>query len=305
MRIFQTVVVADWSAANAPSPRKPSKDAIWIAVARDGRAGPPAYHRTRAGALAALAGLFAAEADAGRRVLAGFDFPFGWPRGLAARVTGRAEGPALWDWLAEAVTDGPGNASNRFEVAARINGLFPGVGPFWGRPASLDLPGLPARGSDRDGRAHPPERRHTEALIRAAQPCWKLFTTGSVGSQALVGVAGLARLRRDPRLAGRTAVWPFEGGFAPAEAAVTLAEIYPGLIDPAVKRRLAAAGGIKDAVQVTLLAEALWRLDAQGRLAEALAAPLAEGDARRDAAREEAWILGLDRKAELLAAAEP
>ena len=304
-RIFHTVIVADWSAANAPTPRRPSRDAIWIAVARAGRAAaPPVCHRTRAAALAALADLFAAEAAAGRRVLAGFDFPFGWPRGLAARVTGRPEGPALWDWLADAVTDGPDNRSNRFAAAERINALFPGLGPFWGRPRTAPHPGVPERGRDRHGPDHPPERRHAEALIPRAQPCWKLYTTGSVGSQALVGVAGLARLRRDPRLAGRTAVWPFDGGFAVPDAAVTLAEIYPGLIDPAVRARVAATGGIKDAVQVTLLAEALRRLDAQGRLAEALAAPRARGGARSDAAREEAWILGLDLRAELLAAAE-
>ena len=43
-----------------------------------------------------LADLLAAERAAGRRVLAGFDFPFGYPRGFAAALTGRAEALALW-----------------------------------------------------------------------------------------------------------------------------------------------------------------------------------------------------------------
>ena len=292
-RMFDTVVMADWSAANAPTPRRPAKDAIWFAVVREGRPAARVYCRTRAGALETLADLLGAEAAAGRRVLAGFDFPFGWPRGLAERVTGRPEGPALWDWLAGAVEDGPDNRSNRFAVAERINAMFPGVGPFWGRPRTADHPGVPERGRDRTGEGHPPERRHVEALIRSAQPCWKLYTTGSVGSQALLGVAGLARLRRDPRLAGRVAVWPFDGGFQAPDAPVTLAEIYPSML----ARAVAAArreGEIPDAAQVRVLARAYAALDAEGGLEAAFAAPGAAGAARETAVREEAWILGLE-----------
>ena len=35
---FDTIVVVDWSGASSPSPVRPSKDAIWIAVARRGAA---------------------------------------------------------------------------------------------------------------------------------------------------------------------------------------------------------------------------------------------------------------------------
>jgi hypothetical protein len=47
-RLFDTVVMVDWSAASAPSPAKPSADAIWIGVVRDGAAEEPAYMQTRA-----------------------------------------------------------------------------------------------------------------------------------------------------------------------------------------------------------------------------------------------------------------
>jgi hypothetical protein len=35
-----------------------------------------------------------------------------------------------------------------------------------------------------------------------------------VGSQSLTGIASLHKLRNDPQLAGASAVWPFETGWA-------------------------------------------------------------------------------------------
>lgn len=290
-RLFDTVIVADWSAAATASPARPSPDAIWIGVARGGVSQAPLYRRTRAQATATLADLLAAEVAAGRRALAGFDFPFGWPQGFAARVAGRPEALALWDWLADAVRDEPDNANNRFAVAERLNGLFPGVGPFWGRPATARHPGVPERGSLRGGHGLP-ERRLVEARARGAQPCWKLYTTGSVGSQALLGVAALARLRRDARLAGALTVWPFETGLAAPDAPVTLAEVWPSLLAAEVAAR--DPGEIRDAAQVRLLAARLATLDAEGRLAALFAADPALSAAEREtAAREEGWILGV------------
>ncbi len=290
-RLFDTIVIVDWSASAAPSPAKPSADAIWFAVARGGSVAPPVYCRTRAEAMARLADLLAAEVAEGRRALAGFDFPFGWPQGFAAGVTGRAEALAVWDWLAAAVRDGPDNANNRFAVAERLNALFPGVGPFWGRPATAPHAGVPERGTLRHGHGLP-ERRLAEARAPGAQPCWKLYTTGSVGSQALLGVAALARLRADPRLTGAVAVWRFETGFDAGSAPVTLAEVYPSLLAAAVAAR--DPGEIKDAAQVRLLAERFAALDAAGRLGALFAADPALSDGERAvAAREEGWILGV------------
>lgn len=296
MRRFERIVIVDWSAASARSPARPSADAIWIGAARaDGTAEPPLYRRTRAEAVATLRAMAEAALAAGERLLIGADFPFGWPAGLAAALTGRPQALALWDWLAEAVQDGPDNRNNRFDVAARINAGLPGVGPFWGRPEGLDLPGLPARGSEREGHGLP-ERRAVEGRVASAQPCWKLYTTGSVGSQALTGVAALARLRA--ALPGAVAVWPFEPW---QDAPVVLAEVYPSLLAAEVRAALAAdPAAVKDAAQVRLLAGALARLSAEGGLG-ALLAPQAEAATLR----EEGWILGVGHEAALRAAAVP
>ena len=157
-------------------------------------------------------------------MLAGFDFPFGYPRGLAEALTGRADGLALWALLAAQVRDAPDNANNRFAVAAALNARL-GGGPFWGRPSGMPLPDLPER-----RRAHAfPEGRLVEQRVRSAHSPWKLYTAGSVGGQMLTGLPALERLRRDPRLAG-IAVWPFETGLTLPEAPIVLAEVYPSLL---------------------------------------------------------------------------
>ena len=238
------------------------------------------YLRTRHAARGMLMDLLAGELAAGRRVLAGFDFPFGYPQGYAAALTGTATAFAVWDWLRDRVCDGPQNANNRFEMAAAINARLPGLGPFWGRPGGLDLPALPDRGSLRHGHGMT-ERRRVEIHVRRAQPVWKLYTTGSVGSQALLGLPVLAALR--DRFGGALAVWPLDPPARVATARIVLAEIYPGLIDTAVRAELAAAGGIKDEVQVRLLAQVLLGADLPGLLTQV---PDWPGRA------EEGWILG-------------
>ncbi|SLN52966.1 Molybdopterin molybdenumtransferase [Roseivivax jejudonensis] len=281
---FDTVIVVDWSARSAPSPARPTADAIWIGTVRDGAAADTTYLRTRAAAEAWLAETVAAERAAGRRVLAGFDFPFGYPAGFAAAVTGRPDPLALWAALAAEVTDGPDNANNRWDVARRLNRRFPGVGPFWGCPPGEASADLPARGTER--RDHGlPERRRTEADLPRAQPCWKLYTTGSVGSQALLGLPVLHRLRE--RFGADLSVAPFEAG----DTGIVLAEVFPSLIADAVAARQ-DPDEVRDSVQVRVLAEALARLPP-----DRLAAMLAEGDP------EEGWILGRGHEDALRAAA--
>lgn len=242
------------------------------------------YHRTRSAAEAALVTDLDSEALAGRRVLAGFDFPFGYPQGFAERLTGRNTARSIWTWLEAHLVVGPDNRSNRFELAAVINARFGGGGPFWGRPAGLNLPALPARKLVDYTGLGLPERRQIETQIPRAQPVWKLYTTGSVGSQALTGLPMIARLARR---AG-CAVWPFDKTDAP----LVLAEVYPSLLARDVAQAV-AGGAIKDAAQVRLLAQALWYLSAMGTLRPLLdAAPAA-------AQAEEGWILGAGHVAAL------
>ncbi|MCA0922560.1 molybdopterin-binding protein [Pseudooceanicola nanhaiensis] len=281
---FDTIVIVDWSARAALSPVRPSADAIWIAIAR-AEAITCHYHRGREDAYQALKRMFETEIAAGRRVLAGFDFAFGYPRGFAEALTGSADPLAVWAALAARIEDAPDNANNRFEVAAALNARFPGVGPFWGRPATRDLPGLPDKGTARHGHGMA-ERRECEARVPGAQSVWKLYTTGSVGSQSLLGLPRLHRLRQHfgPALSVR----PFEDRATP----LTLVEIFPSLLAKTI-RLLAEPGEIKDRAQVRLLAAALRALP-PARL-EALTR---EGD------REEGWILGLGHEEELAAAAK-
>ena len=273
MHRFDTVIVVDWSAANVPSPARPSADAIWMAVAR-GAACDVSYHRSRAAAEMALVAVLDAEAASKRRVLAGFDFPFGYPSGFAGRLTGMPRAQAVWNWLERHLITGPDNRSNRFELAAGINARFGGAGPFWGRPAGLHLPALPARKLVDYAALGLAERRAVEAAVPRAQPVWKLYTTGSVGSQALTGLPMIARLARRVGCAG----WPFDRGVG----ALVLAEVYPSLLAQEVAAS-AAGGEIKDAAQVRLLAQALWALSTRGGLAALLDVP---------AQTEEGWILG-------------
>lgn len=270
----------DWSAA-ADRGAKPKADAVWTARAAGG-AVETRYHRRPADAEKWLADTLAADAAAGRRTLAGFDFPFAYPAGFAEALTGTNDPLALWDWFAARL---PG--ADRWTLAGEINARFPGPGPLWFNGGRADVPGLPrkkARAED----SGLPERRAVERRAPGAFTCWQLGGAGAVGSQAMTGQAALSRLRR--RLGGAVAVWPFE----PLQAPVALVEVWPSLIASAVRAAMAGATDpIKDEWQVRVLAGAIAALT-PGALAAMLdvAAPV------------EGWILGVGHEAALAAAAD-
>jgi molybdopterin molybdotransferase len=272
---FDGVIIVDWSAAAKPTT---GKDSIWIGQAGSG-VQPPVNAPTRHAAMEVLQSRIEVARASGQRLLIGADFPFAYPQGFAKALTGREGALALWQWLAAEVQDAPDNANNRFELANRINKGFPGVGPFWGCPAHLDLPHLPAKGSARQYMPFA-ERRAVEAAERGTQPVWKLFTTGSVGSQALLGIPRLAKLKAD--LGSACAVWPFE----PLEdAEIVLAEVWPSLLTKEIAE-LEARYPCKDAAQVDILARAI-----AGLPTERMAA-LLKPDASLELLQEEGWILG-------------
>ncbi|WP_420005137.1 gephyrin-like molybdotransferase Glp [Arenibacterium sp. LLYu02] len=277
MSAFDTVVVVDWSAGKR-QPEGPRKDAIWTGVARAGRDVAQDYHRGRREVEAWLDDFLAAENAAGRRVLAAFDFPFGYPSGFARRVTGTDDPLALWSWLNDRIIDSETGENNRFDLAEEINRLFPGEGPFWGKPSVDRWPDLPYR---KAGIAYDvvPERRQADLAAKASSSCFQLFFNPTVGSQTLTGLPVLHRLRQRHA----AAVWPFEDTEA---ASVVFAEIWPGLIEPAVKAALASSSAeeIRDQVQVRLLARALSALTPSDLRVMMADVP--------HEAREEAWILG-------------
>ena len=285
MTLFDGYAAVDWSANGVP---KRGRDSIWIAVRGWGEPEEPENPPTRADAVARIEGLLGRATDAGRRLLVGFDFPFGYPEGTARMLTGRDGWEAVWSRIAAVIEDGPDNANNRFDAAAVLNAAFPGDGPFWGNGLKRDIPGLPRRKPSGWGVGLPPNRRHAEARVRRAQEVWKLIGAGSVGGQALTGVAALEGLRRRRG----AAVWPFET-LGEGRAHV-LAEIYPSLIEPA------PGPEVKDARQVRAVARALHRLDEAGALARHLAAPRELPSA---VCEEEATIFGMQNPAEFQAAA--
>jgi len=190
---FDTIAIVDWSAGKR-APARPSKDAIWIGVVQQGQELEPVYIRSRIDAEAWLTAFIDAEAEAGRRALIGFDFPFGYPRRFVRHVTGSDDPLVFWDWLEARITDSEAGENNRFDVASEINRLFDGLGPFWGKPAEDHWPDVPYR---KAGIAYDicAERRACDVAAKAASSCFQLFFNPTVGSQALMGLPMLARLR--------------------------------------------------------------------------------------------------------------
>lgn len=272
MTLFDDYLAVDWSASRVP---KSGSDSIWLCL--HGR--EPENPRTRAAATERVRRLLRDALDAGRRILVGFDFPYGYPAGFADRV---APGPApawrrIWDLLSELVEDDEGNGNNRHAVAAELNRRL-GEDAFWGRPLSPTKPQpAPVR-----------EWRHVEQTLRTRRlypkSVWQLSYAGCVGGQALVGIPRVRALRLDPGLAAASAVWPFETGFRvpPREARVVHAEIWPTMAPFA-----AGLHPVRDAAQVASVAGFWARLDAAGSLR-----PWFEAAGTTSAADEEGWILG-------------
>lgn len=289
-RLFDAYVAVDWSGASTP---RQGRDSIWYAVVRDADGTPDVLENppTRAAATEALCGLLAGLTDGGGRVLAGFDFPFGFPAGTAARL-GFPGLPwrALWQMLDDMLEDGDDNANNRFDIAERLNEKLSGEAfPFWGNVREEARPFLRRRGRRPHGPDDLAERRLCDRLVRSTQPVWKLAGVGAAGSQALTGIPRVWQIRRDPRLAFRTHLWPFETGLgADSRPGLVLAEVYPSLVPPAP-----LPGLPKDAGQVVAITRHLAALDGAGKLADFLTGgPALDAPARRCIEREEGWILG-------------
>lgn len=274
---FDTFVMVDWSGGNDRG-ATPKKDAVWAAVLRHGRSEPSQYLRNRQVAESWLSDLFTSEIAAGHRVLAGFDFPFGYPKGFAKTVTGSDDPLALWDWFAQNLIDTP-MANNRYALANALNQRFGAPGPFWFNGTTQNLPHLPRKGRDvgDNGLDH---KRLCETHAKGAFTCWQMGGAGAVGSQVMTGLASLSRLRA--RLTGQLSVWPFE----PLTTPIALVEVWPSLYADSVRAAM-QPDDIKDEVQVRHLAARLHVAQSTGALAEMLSA------VPQVAKAEEGWILGL------------
>jgi len=283
MKIFDGHMAVGWSANAKP---KTGKDSVWIAVQRPGLAKIETCNpSTRHKAMDQVQKLLKQATRDGHRFLCGFDFPFGYPAGTASRLTGRADADwrDVWSRIAAEIEDCSDNSNNRFDVAAKMNESFEGEGPFWGRHKSHEAPGVPTDKPAGWGANLPPELRCTETVNSGAQPVWKLFYPGSVGSQALTGIAALEALRHEVQ----ASVWPFEQ-IDHARNHV-FAEIYPSQI----KRSQIEASEVrvKDEKQVRAVVQRLCELGKNGELGKLLDPPTDEA-----VRREEGRILDLGEK---------
>ena len=290
--LFDSYIAVDWSASNKPTS---GKDSIWSCVG-DRRAEPlrTTNHRTRRAAEGWLLDYLTVAVRAGQRVLVGLDFPYGYPAGFAAALELQGEPwRAVWTYLEGQIADNGHNVSNRFEVAARINQRLGRHAPFWGRPEHLTLPSLPFR---KEVAYHAPElgglsewRQAEQELQRLKtwpQSVWKLAGAGAVGSQSLVGIPVVARLRDHEALHDVSRVWPFEVEVPDLPAgspAVVHAEIWPSIVPFADE-----PGAYRDEKQVRAVVRHWRELDSACRLADLFAAAPARAVVRG----EEGWVLG-------------
>lgn len=246
-------LVVDWSARREPAPVRESADAIWLCL-RTSKGKVIEYCRTRLEAEAIVRELLLATAG---RIIAGFDFSFAYPAWAMERLGGWEE---LWSWLE---AQSPRLEVNRFQVAAEINDAL-GAAYLWGAPTGETA--VPQKKVSHEM----PEYRECELRMKPRpQSSFKLFTAGSVGSQMLLGIPVLERLRAcfGPELG----IWPFEDC---ARRRITVAEVWPSILGKAPD------GEIADRWQ-----------------AETLSARLMEKEINWDAphplAAVEGWILGL------------
>jgi hypothetical protein len=295
-RLFNAYVIVDWSAASKPTT---GADSVWVGVLkRDVRFrftyeahNPP----TRAEAEKLIAGILDDRAKRHERTLLGFDFPLGFPRGLAAGLKLPAGEPwlAVWNQLDRMVKDKVDNTNNRFGVGSEINRrLTGGPFPFWGCPPKDALTTLQPKRPREHGAGDLPEFRHTDLAAKGAASIWKLYYNGSVGGQAILGIPMVRRLKLARGDAFK--VWPFETGFRPLSEAdlagvqIVAAEVYPSLLKPQPQ-----AGEVKDLAQVRALCEHFAKLDEAGKLGAVFGPPTGTGAAvTGEVEREEGWILG-------------
>jgi precorrin-8X/cobalt-precorrin-8 methylmutase len=292
MALFDAYLMVDWSAASTP---RTGKDSIWWALlVRQGGETQLARREnpsTRAAATAQLADTIADLAAAGSRVLVGFDFPFGYPSGTAARL-GMPGLPwrHMWQELADLLDDAADNANNRIDVAESLNARLGGEPfPFWGNVREEERPCLVRRGRRPHAAEDLDEWRLCDRRAGTTSSVWQLAGAGSVGSQVLTGIPRVLALRTDPRLAMVSGIWPFETGLShDPRLGVVFAEVYPSLVEPEPEE-----GMVKDARQVRSIAAHFARLDDAGELGTFFAGDPALTAAERSIVeQEEAWILG-------------
>ncbi|MDA0655581.1 MAG: cobalamin biosynthesis protein CbiG [Proteobacteria bacterium] len=299
--LFDSYVMVDWSGANAP---RTGRDSIWIAVLNRTHGATCSRTRmahlvnppTRSAATHWLGDCLARLCDKGNRILVGFDFPFGFPSGTASALNlPGTPWRHLWQALSDGIDDDRLNRNTRFDLAESLNRKISGEAfPFWGNVREEHRDFLVRRRRRPHGATDLAERRLAELRVPRTQPVWKLAGAGSVGSQALTGIPRVWSLRRDPRLAMQTLIWPFETGlnYEP-RAQIILAEIYPSL-SPAGIPAAEFPKKPKDAAQISATVRHFAKLDKTAALESFFHGDPSLTQMQKAAVEaEEAWILGV------------
>jgi hypothetical protein len=307
MRLFDAYLFIDWSAKNSATPQTPTADAVWV-----GESAPElkhkreTYHRTRNSAMSYVLSVLLNHAREKRRVLVGFDFPYGYPQGFCRALrlpSGTQSWWQVWAELADRVRDDDDNTNNRFEVASELNAIAGNgnPGPFWGCPEAHVKVTLNTHSPHYPFHTVGGELqrlRTVETRLRGVLPTWQLFGNGSVGSQALVGIPHVYRLRRHLELLQFSRVWPFETGFtatrAPSKGPFVLhAEIWPGIAQNRIEGYLVQPSLIRDCAQVRAMCDWAAECDAEGSLGRFFGPPQGLNEQQGKACvEEEGWILG-------------
>jgi hypothetical protein len=307
LRLFDVYIFVDWSGAARPG-KEGDDNTIWYAVA-DGQTPPHAHFcATRQDCTEALEKLLQELVQKRKRVLIGFDFPYGYPRRFATALGLTENAPpwlSIWNHLEAQIEDGSKNDNNRWTVAAAMNAMVAPhdlPGPFWGclKQIAAQYPLLQMTQPDFPYCEYAlPKLRITEKRFPGVQATWQLFFAGSVGSQTLLGIPRLRQLRFHPELVHFSSVWPFETGFVKPVGRgrcpwILHAEIWPGLVRlEAAALEEAHPDWPQDRAQVVAMCHWAIKKDQQGELADYFQEPpgLTEDEVVA-VVNEEGWILG-------------
>ena len=305
MTMFDGYIMVDWSAANS---RTTGKDSIWVAELMENVNDVIlTNYPTRSCFRKYLKGKMEEATENNKRLLIGFDFPFGYPYDSYDGF-GCKNWTELCQLIDTEIDDNDNNENNRFAAAGKLNNTRFGKlfennnkhGPFWGHHRSNCFEGLPfntQEGYNRNlkaGQKLPEKFRCVEKEIikqnrknkkikkqRTITPLsvWKLFHGASVGGQTLMGIPTLQTLKQR----GDCCVWPFQNL---DKTKHVIAEIYPSIWD------IQGDHNINDANQVYTVAKNIAYLDKNKRLQDFLNAPDAYD---KNIIKKEGWILGVDK----------
>lgn len=308
MPLFDSYIFVDWNSSIRKGPQNPAENNVWIGEFPSENILPERYCRSRTECIDYLYNRLIKHIEKERRVLLGFDFPYGYPKGFAYALNydnGHQLWLRIWKELSDIIQDAQNNVNNRFEVADELNVRIGGplVGPFWGRPQNYNFanlhtysPGFPFQTTNGISL----ERlRLVDQRLPGVQEIWKLYGQGCVGSQALVGIPRLYYLKKHITLSQYSKIWPFETGFTripvPKQGPFILhAEIWPGVVNHATADLIANEPYlIRDQAQVRAMCRWAAELDNNNEFGDFFGPPAGLSDRqKKECIEEEGWILG-------------